>query len=361
MRLLDRYILSSFIKNVGLGVFGMTLMFLFQAMFTDIFEHRFETTQIVIYHLLDIPKIVVQMAGPSILLATMLTLMGFAKTQELIAFLACGMSIWRLVSILAIAVCALSAVLYGVQDKILPVVYRYRTNYYWREMEKKTDFYLDVKRDKIWYRSKNMIYNLERFDQGLKTIYGISIYTFDEHFHLTQFIGAETAEYSSDGWILHHGTISVFTAEDSFPLTQKFETKRVIIAETPKEFQEIEKEGDSLNFHALDRYIRRMKRAGADTKAFEVKYQSRFALLAVPLVMFILALPFSIQVTSRREGGMAKQMGLCLLITFCYWLFFSTGLSFGIKGALTPWVAAWLPNMIFVGFAAAWMLKKWYL
>lgn len=40
---------------------------------------------------------------------------------------------------------------------------RVRSDKY-RVMQKRQDFFLDIKLDKIWYRSKNFIYNLQRFD-----------------------------------------------------------------------------------------------------------------------------------------------------------------------------------------------------
>ena len=49
---------------------------------------------------------------------------------------------------------------------------------------------------------------------------------------------------------------------DTFPLTQRFGEKELIIAETPRDFQEIEKEVDGLRIKELSRYIDRTKQAG---------------------------------------------------------------------------------------------------
>ena len=93
-----------------------------------------------------------------------------------------------------------------------------------------------------------------------------------------------------------------------------------------------------------------------DTKAYWVNYYSRFSLSFIPLVMCIVAVPFSVR--GRREGGMAKDLGLCLAITFFYWLFYSIGLSLGTNGALPPVVAAWAPTVIFAVFALLLALRK---
>jgi lipopolysaccharide export system permease protein len=65
--------------------------------------------------------------------------------------------------------------------------------------------------------------------------------------------------------------------------------------------------------------------------------------------MCLIGIPFSVR--GRREGGLAKDLAVCLAVTFFYWLFYSIGLSLGSNGALPPVVAAWAPTLIFTLFA----------
>jgi lipopolysaccharide export system permease protein len=139
-------------------------------------------------------------------------------------------------------------------------------------------------------------------------------------------------------------------------LTQHFKEKELQIPETPKDFQEIDKEVDGLRLLELSKYITRMKNAGADTKAYEVKLQSRYSLSFIPIVMCFLGVPFSIR--SRREEGTAKDLTICLGLTFLYWLFYSIGLSLGTNGALPPFIAAWLPSAVFAVLAAVLLRRK---
>ena len=67
-----------------------------------------------------------------------------------------------------------------------------------------------------------MIYNLQRFDSQSKTIFGMSVYTFDDNFNLIQMIGAEKAEYTEHGWKLIHGTITLFNQGVALSTDQRF-------------------------------------------------------------------------------------------------------------------------------------------
>ena len=106
----------------------------------------------------------------------------------------------------------------------------------------------------------------------------------------------------------------------------------------------------------LSRYIESIRNAGADTKSYEVKLHSRFSLSFIPIVMCFLSVPFSIG--NRREGGVAKDLGLCLATTFLYWLFYSISLSLGVNGVLPPWLSAWLPSGIFLTLALGLIARK---
>lgn len=355
MKTLDRYIAGSFLRSFLVSSIALVVLYLFQSLLSDLLDHEFPTSQILYYHFLNVPMVFVQMTPPAVLLATVLTISGFNRSNELTACYSIGYGLSRVVSVILSLVFILSCFTLVMQDRILPPVFKNRTTYYWREMKKKTDFFLDIKQDKIWYRSKNLIYNLRNFDAKSKMIQGMTVYTFDEEFNLVQALEAEKAQFTTLGWRLLNGVVTVFEKNDSFPLTKKFAEKDLVISETPKDFQEIEKEVEGLRIKELVKYIKKTKDSGADSKGYEVKLHSRFSLSFIPIIMCLLGVPFSTR--TRREGGVAKDLGLCLTVTFFYWLFYSVGLSLGTNGALPPWLSAWLPSAIF-GLLAFGLIKK---
>ena len=356
MRIIARYISTFFIRNFIASVAGLTVLFLLQALLGQIFDGKFPVDQVIVYNFMDIPRIFVQMIPPSILMATVLTLSGLTRTNELIACYSIGIGLRQIMIVILSIVFIVSCFALVMQDRILPPVFKKRTVYYWREMNQKSDFFLDVKQDKIWYRSQNLIYNLRTFDPKTRMIHGMVVYKFDEKFHLVEVIEAKQAQHTDQGWRLYKGTVTAFASDDSFPVTQEFQDKELQIAETPKDFQEIEKEVDGLRLKELRRYIDRTRQTGADTKTYEVNFHSKVSLSFIPLVMCILAIPFSVR--SRREGGVAKDLGICFVVTFFYWLFYSVGLSLGTKGVFPPWLAAWLPSLVFLALATGLIVQR---
>ncbi len=356
MKTLAQYISILFVKNLLVAVLGLAFLYTFNGILGMILDGKFPLQQILVFNALKFPETLVEMIPPSAMIGTVLTLSSLSRTNELVACYSLGVGLRHVMAIVMSIVfmsCCLSLM---VQDRILPPVFRKRTIYYWQEMKGRSDFYIDVKQAKVWYRSGDLIFNLKSFDHVKKAIYGMSVYTFDSEFDLVQVTEAKEALFTTEGWRLKNGTVTLFNPKDHFPLTQKFEEKDLLIAETPKDFQEIEKEVDGLRLKELYRYVEKTRKAGIDTKSHEVTLQYRISLSFIPIIMSLLAVPFA--VGKRREGGLGLDLGIGLAVTFVYWLFYSLSLSMGRSGTLHPIVAAWLPSFFFAGLAVVLLTKR---
>lgn len=353
MQILARYLAASFFRNLVLALIGLSGLFYFQALITQV--NDFTMSQRILYQLYDIPATLVMITPPSVLLATVLTLSAFSKTNELIACFSIGISVRQMIGIffpLVFVLCCFSLVL---QDRILPAFSEKKSVFYWKEIKKRQDFYLDVRQEKIWYRSNKMIYNLRNFDAKNDRILGLGVYLFDDQFDLKEQIQAEEARWENSGWMLKQGRATRFDPVSGFPVTEAFNERPLLIKESPADFKMIEREADRLRIKDLIRYIRSNRESGIDSRGFEVKLHSRFSLSVIPIIMFLLAVPFAI--SRARDGRMGRDLMIAFAITFFYWLGYSVSLSMGQNGMLPPVVAAWLPSVVF-GALAITLLRR---
>jgi lipopolysaccharide export system permease protein len=353
MQILARYLATTFFKNLALSLLGLAGLFFFQAVITQM--NDYVLSQLVIYCLYDVPKMMVMVAPPATLIATVLTFSTLSRTNELIACHSIGISLMQMLGVLLPIVFVLCCLSLVAQDRVLPVFHEKRSLYYWREIKHKQDFFLDVKQDKIWYRSNNLIYNLRTFDPKTDRIIGIGVYVFSDQFNLTEFLQAETATYNGKDWELTQGKSTHFDPDTGYPVVEPFKSHILKIKESPKDFKVIEKEVDRLRIKELIRFIDRNKKSGIDSKVFEVKLHSRFSLSFIPIIMCLLALPFSVSRT--REGRLGRDLTMAMGITFFYWLSYSVCLSLGQNGTVSPILAAWLPSIVF-GLLAAVLLRR---
>ena len=76
------------------------------------------------------------------------------------------------------------------------------------------------------------------------------------------------------------------------------------------------------------------------------KFYARFAAPWTCFIVVLMAIPFGAQ-SGRRNPfyGVAGSIFIC----FGFFVLQQVSLAFGMGGHLTPWVAAWLPNIFFAG------------
>ena len=96
----------------------------------------------------------------------------------------------------------------------------------------------------------------------------------------------------------------------------------------------------------LRQYIRRQTERGAgNTKAFETELHRRYASPIGAFIMTLLALSLS---SRKVRGGMGKNLGIGIALSAAYVLFSTVSSTFSVTGAMSPFMAVWLPNFIFL-------------
>lgn len=355
MKILDRYVLLEFIRYFFAALAALALVFFIAEYLRGTWDGAEISPLLLLkYNLYEMPQTLCRMVPPAAMLGTAITLSLLNRKNELTAMHAAGIGLTHVAALIFGAIfiaCCLTLVMY---DRVVPPMARSKTMYYWHVIKNRPDFTMDIKTSKIWYRSKNYIYNLRVYDKKTATIQGIGIYFFDNNFRLAQHVEAKTARYDEQNseWDLRNGMLTVFPENSAFPLSKHFEEKRLSLPETPKDFLEIEKQVETLRLKDLLTFIKRNKEAGLDTKTYEVDFHSRVAVSFIPLIMGLLAVPYSVR--PKRQGGLGKDLAVCIGWIFSYWLLFSLSLSLGRSGAVDPAVAVWVPCILF--FVAAVML-----
>ena len=118
---------------------------------------------------------------------------------------------------------------------------------------------------------------------------------------------------------------------------------------TPDEFRRRDNAVEAMNLPELNQFIKRQRMQGASNlDELLIEKHKRFSF---PFSTFILTL-IGVSVSSRKvKGGIGMQIGIGLLISFSYILFLQFSSQFAISGYFSPFVAAWIPNVLFAVIA----------
>ncbi len=307
------------------------------------------------YYAYYLPAIGYQMIPTACLLATIFTLSNLNKSSELVALFSMGMSLARVSLPILTLVSMISAFSFWLGDTLLPQLNQKKNYILYVDIKKQPGLYSTVKTNKIWYRSENILFNIQSLNATQKKAQGISLYYFDPSWQLNQIISAKNVTMLDNIWELRDGRVTLFSQDVSFPLVKSFDQKKVAMSEEVADLQSASHSSDVLSIKKLKKFIKKNKESGLETLDYEVDYQAKFGYAFAAFVMSLLGIPFSVK-RERSGGGMANA-GICLGLTFLFWAMYSSMLSMGKHGVIPPFLSAWGANVIMTGVAIYLLLR----
>lgn len=356
MNRIDRYTIWLFVGYfVGALLIFLTLYIAVDAMNVVAKFKDAETSHFISYYLTSLPDIGLRLLPVACLLGVILTLTNLNKNNELVALFASGMSLLRIAAPLLLLVGLISGVGYLMTDKVLPAANKEKSYIYYYHLRKQPERFSTIKTDRIWYRTKDSIFNIKTLNAKGDVAQGLTMFYFSPEWELMQMVSAKTVNITESQWNLKEGTITIFTDQSDFPLTSSFKDKKIPMIEQTQDLQSAGQTADMMTQKELKHFIRKNTAAGLDTLVYQVDYHSKISYAFAGLVMCLLGLPFS--VGRARSGGTMVNVGISLALVFGYYVFYSSGLTMGQQGAVSPVVAAWLPNIVMASFAL-FLLKK---
>ena len=356
-RILDRYI---FRKFLGTYFFAIAMIIIIVVVFDyvekvdDFTELKAPFKDIMFkYYLNFVPFFINQFSGLFTFIACIFFTSKLAYQTEITAMLSGGMSFRRLMwpyflGALAIASLSLTLSLWVIPYTQRTLVsferqylkkqqkYQFDRNIY-RQIEPGTFAYI---RDFSKERSQARYFTLEHYDNGVITS---SIEAADAKFD------PETTRWSASRYIkrdldsLGHEIFSQHRNLDTLINLDINELGRV---------QELVK---TMTISELNIFLDQQREKGSDSIAIiEVEQQSRFA---YPIATFILTL-IGVSLSSRKvRGGTGLHIGIGTALCFSYILFIQFFEEFAKGGTMSPHLAVWMPNIIYL-FIAIYLYQK---
>ncbi|MDY6855041.1 MAG: LPS export ABC transporter permease LptG [Thermodesulfobacteriota bacterium] len=347
MTILNRYITIEFLKVFLLSLSAFVVIYLIVDVLENInqfLKRDVPTSSIIEFFLFKIPPIVVQVTPVATLLSSIITLGILSRNSELIAIMASGINIYRILVLVLGFSFLVSIVSLVVNESIVPYTNQ-RVKYIENTELKKKKPLISFKQNRIWYRSKNAIYNIDLFDPTQNTLQGITIFYFDREFNLIQRIDARTAKWINKKWLFHNVSSRFFENGKEINM-EKWERKIIALPEVADDFKIVEKSADEMSYRGLKSYVKKIKAEGYDATKYLVDLHAKLAFPFASLIMSLIGIPFALK--TKREKGIISGVGMSILISFGYWIMFSLTLSFGHGGILPPIVSAWISNFTFL-------------
>ena len=347
MKIYSRYILTEFTRILGLTLTGFVLIFLivdFMEKIDNFMEAGLPITKTFYFFLLTIPSVIFYVAPVAVLVAVLVSLGLMARSSEIVAFKASGLSLYRLSVPIALAAIGISMAMFLISDLVIPDTAA-RVNTIWNlEVEGDAQAASNIRRN-VWLKSDKGIYYFKMYDRANLFAEGVSIFLFDDHFVLKKRIEAAAAHIKDGQWELLDGLSKDYDEAGQIE-ARPFAALIQPLPALPKEAGTTDRASEEMSAEELSDWIGHMESGGYDPLRYLVDLQIKFSFPFICAIMAIIGLPIAFW--KEKGGGIALGIGVGLGLSFVYLVLIGLSRAMGYAGLLPPLIAAWLPNLIFI-------------
>ncbi|WP_408955166.1 LptF/LptG family permease [Natroniella sp. ANB-PHB2] len=346
-RIIDWYLLAEFLKPFLLSISILTVILISNYLFelTDlIIVKRVPILRILELLLYKIPNILVESLAISVLFATLLAMSQLVKNNELTALRMGGASLKRLLAPLFILAMMICLVNYLISQQVVPWA-----NHQAQNIVRQTileDGPPNLQQGSFFEGGDDRYFYIQQIDNRQGRLEQIIAYEIEKG-GFPRLIRAKRGYFAGEIWRLEEGMIHKLNDMGEVIYQSNFDEMEINLNREIREFYGQQRTTAEMSRDELRREIDLFQASGLNVSSLLVDYHLKLAEVFISLIFVLLAVPLSLKSKQGKAFGVISS----IVIMFLYYLLVSVFRSLGRNQIITPLLAAWLPNLIFVGVA----------
>ncbi len=358
MRILDRYLLRTFMMPWLSCLLGFTFLFVIIDLVDrlDTFlENNVPALQIAFYYLNFVPTIWIYIAPITLLLGLLYALYQLTRSNEIIAMRASGVSLYRVLSPFIVLGILISLSSLYVSTSVAPKSEGWTDQFIERLKNPESQELHDLRfRDP----GSNRSWVIDRLDLDTHDVMDVTVMQRRPGEDTLEFVlAAERAVWMDSYWFFHNGTFQSYSV-DGYKKgpPQDFNVRPMMkLDESPDRIIRETMNFDYMSSKEMKDYLANRSSVSEKTRAnLETQIQLRLAQPWLCLVTMLMAVPFGTQ-TARK--GVFVGISLCLVLFFTLFFMMSLFKALGLGMMIPPFWAGWTPTILF-GIIGMWLLRK---
>lgn len=357
MKILTRYLAREIYFSVALVFAVLIMLFSFMDLIqelSDIGTGNYRIQEVLLYVALIIPTHIYELFPLAALIGTIFAIVQMASNSELMVYRSSGASLQQMIfAMLKIGV-PLMVLCFVFGEFIAPP-----SDHLAQQMllkAKNAKVTLKEFRSGVWAKDERSFVNIKNVLPDTSLL-NVSIYEFDETYHLQAITSAQRAAYvSQDQWMLEDVRQTRFNSQGASVSNQdKLEWHSTL---NPRLLNVLVLLPEKMSSWDLYQYTKHLSDNHQKTGRYEIAMWNKLVYPVAVLIMMLLALPFAAH--HRREGGISAKIfvGIVLGLSFHF-----GGRLFSNLGALNDWPAmpsataiSWV--YLFVAVALMWRTER---
>ncbi len=344
-RILDRLVTATFLRLFLLFVIGAPLLFVLGDITERLdayLDRGLTAMEVGQAYLFMLPKFILWSFPIAALIAAVFTVHGMTVNREVVAAKAGGISFHRLIAPIVV----LGVLLTGVALWLSFTVPE--TNRRAAELLDERESRRTWRTDFVFQTDDGRTLSVRRLRVLDGTMRDVAMASGDPDTGepMTHVVAAFARYDPERGWVFQDGYMrKILPGGDE--TTWQFE--RLLsrgFDEQPEDLLEEPRDDELMTYQEMGRLAEVIRRSGGEPRALLVEREQKLAIPVATLVIVLFGAPLA---TTSQRGGAAFGIGVSLGSTILYLLLFRVFGAIGESGALSPMLAAWAPNLLFLG------------
>jgi len=346
MRTLDRLVVKSFLKLfivVTLAVPPLFILGDFTERLDQYLDRGLSRTEIGLSYFYKLPEYF-QYAFPiAALVATIFTIHSMTRHHEVVAAKAGGISFHRLMAPLVVLGVILTGAALGLSE-IVP-----RGNRIAAQIQRAEGPSRTWRSDFVYRSQDGLSWQVARLTASDGRMTGVVLERAPTPTSPGLHVTAEAAQWNEeDGWTLDQGYMRTLRPDSTERAIEFQRLAMPAMEERPEDLLEVPRAPEEMTYAEIERLAGIVERSGGNATDLLVR---RGQLLSVPVATLIIILFGAPLATSSKRGGTAFGIGVSLITVIVFTMMLKFAGAMGEAGAISPWSAAWIPNILFAGAA----------
>ena len=352
---IDIYIYKKYLTTFLFSLLLLLLVVIvidFSEKIDDFMQHNLSVFTIISkYYLHFIPYFVNLFSPLFIFISVVFFTSRLANNSEIIAIFNSGMSFKRFLRPFIISAVFFSILSFILGSYVIPISNKYRIDFQNKYLKSQKKI---LRKNIHIQKTENHYYYLEGYNNKRNIGYKFS----GENFENGKLISKLRSNYiqwnhETKKWILNKYEIRTFHKYgETLRSGKKTDTTLMLL---PSDFVIQLNLSETMNLTELNKNIEleTIKSSGKG-KFYKIEKHKRIAFPFAIIILTIIAVALS---SKKKKNGIGTNMGLGLLISFSYILFFQFSSTLSTNGNLEPWIAVWIPNILYI-FLGLLLLRK---
>lgn len=345
MRTLDRYVAGLYLRVWLICVIGAPLLFIIIKLTDDLDKYLnrgLTAQQVLLAYVYDFPYQMSLSFPVASLFGAVFTVALMSRHFEITAAKASGVSFYRIIAPI-IVLGAMLSVLALALGELVPITNRLRAE----TLGERASTRRNIRTQFVYGADGGRAYTIRRLTAESGEIQGLVIDregTGAEY--PTYRVSAPRAQWQDGRWLILDGHVNYYPGRDR-AVSFAFDTLLMSdLRESPQQLLAEPKDPEEMNFRELDSFIESIHRSGGDARKLAVEKHLKLAFPAACLIVVLFGSALG-NATGRR--GPAMGVGIALGTVLLYLISVRIAQGMGAGGVLPPELAAWSPNLLFLG------------